>query len=52
MELEEAIELAIDGHAVLFVGAGYSQGATNSLGQPFKSARELADYLALKAADS
>ena len=48
MELEDAIELAIDGHAVLFVGAGYSQGATNSLGQPFKSARELADYLALK----
>ena len=49
MELKEAIELAIDGHAVLFVGAGYSQGATNSLGQPFKSARELADHLAIGA---
>ena len=49
MELEEAVELAIDGHAVLFAGAGYSRGATNSSGQPFKSARELADHLALKA---
>ena len=49
MDLEEAVELAIDGHAVLFAAAGYSRGATNSSGQPFKSARELADHLALKA---
>ena len=49
MELDEALELALDGHAVLFVGAGYSRGATNWLGQPFKSAYELANHLALTA---
>ena len=49
MELDEALELALDGHAVLFAGAGYSRGATNWLGQPFKSAYELANHLALKA---
>ena len=46
MELEQALELALDGHAVLFVGAGYSVGAVNKKGQPLKAGRELADHLA------
>ena len=46
MELQEALELSLDGHAVLFVGAGFSRGATNQLGQPLKSARELANHIA------
>ena len=45
MELEEALELALDGHAVLFVGAGYSVGAINRKGQPLKTGSELASYL-------
>ncbi len=48
MELDEALELAIDGHAILFVGAGFSVGASNQSGQPIKLASELAAYLALK----
>ena len=47
MELEEALELCLDGHAVLFTGAGFSREATNRLGQPLKSAVELANHLAL-----
>ena len=45
MELEEALELALDGHAILFVGAGYSVGAINRKGQPLKTGSELASYL-------
>ena len=29
MELDEAIRYALDGHAVLFLGAGFSQDAVN-----------------------
>ena len=46
MNLDAALELALDGHAVLFVGAGFSRGAMNRLGQPLKSAPELASHLA------
>ena len=49
MKLDVALELALDGHAILFVGAGFSRGATNRLGQPLKSAAELANHLALGA---
>ena len=49
MELEDALELSLNGHAVLFAGAGYSRGATNRVGQPLKSAHELANHLALLA---
>ena len=49
MELEEALELGLNGHAVLFAGSGFSRGATNSSGQPLKSAYELANHLALLA---
>ena len=46
MNWDAAIELALDGHAVLFVGAGFSRGAINRLDQPLKSAPELAKHLA------
>ena len=46
MELEEALELGLNGHAVLFVGAGFSVGAINRNGQRLKTGRELADHLA------
>ena len=46
MDIDAALELALDGHAVLFVGAGFSRGATNRLGEPLKSAPELASHLA------
>ena len=49
MELEEALELGLNGHAVLFAGSGFSRGATNWSGQPLKSAYELANHLALSA---
>ena len=49
MELEEALELLLDGHAVLFAGAGLSRGAINSLGESFKTSEELAVHLASKA---
>ena len=46
MDLQEALELSLDGHAVLFAGAGFSRGATNGLGQPLKLAHDLATHLA------
>ena len=49
MKLDEALELALDGHAVLFLGAGFSRGATNWHGSSLKSAGELAAHLAQKA---
>ncbi len=49
MELEKAIQMALDGRAVLFVGAGFSRGAVNLNGQPFKSGLELAAHFASRA---
>ena len=49
MILDDALELVIDGHALLFAGAGFSRGATNLLGKPFKTASELATHLAREA---
>ena len=48
MEIDEALELAIDGHAILFAGAGFSVGAINQSGQPIKLASELTTHLASK----
>ena len=45
MEVDQALELAIDGHALLFLGAGYSVGAVNKKGYPLKVGPELAHYL-------
>ncbi len=49
MELEQAMQIALDGGALLFVGAGFSRGAVNLAGQPFKSGPELAAHLASRA---
>lgn len=46
MELREAVERALDGDALLFVGSGFSLGAVNSNSQPFKTASELAAHFA------
>lgn len=48
MDTERAIEAALEGRAVLFVGAGFSLGATNVNNEPFKTARQLAQFLASK----
>ena len=45
MDIAEAIEHAIDGNAVLFVGAGFSRSAKNLDGQPLKTGRRLAKLL-------
>ena len=44
MELDQALEHALDGNAVLFTGAGYSQGAVNLRGEPLKTGSQLAKY--------
>lgn len=45
MEFELALEHALDGHAVLFTGAGFSRDAVNLRGDPLKNGRELALHL-------
>lgn len=47
MDLERALEYALDGDAILFVGAGFSLGAQNSRG-PFKSGGAFAAHLSAK----
>jgi hypothetical protein len=46
MDLERAIEYAIDGEAVLFIGAGFSSGATNIRGTHLKTGLSFAAHLA------
>jgi SIR2-like domain len=48
MDFEDAIQEALGGQAVLFIGAGFTTGATNVAGGPFKSGPKLAQYLAAK----
>lgn len=45
MELEQAIKAALDGRAVLFVGAGFSTGALNLNGECFPTASEFSAAL-------
>ncbi len=45
MNLERAIEVALDGKALLFTGAGFSQGAVNLRNQPFKTGSQLAVHV-------
>lgn len=47
MELREAIIHALDGNAILFIGSGFSVGATNNNGK-FKTAKPLAHTLLKK----
>lgn len=46
MELDRALEHALDGRALLFTGAGFSRGAINLRKGPFKTAGQFANYLA------
>ena len=45
MQIEEAIQHAIDGNALLFVGSGFSKGAVSLEGHEFLTGRELAKRL-------
>lgn len=44
MKLEEAIKHAIDGHALLFLGSGFSVGAKPIKGDAFLTGRQLAKH--------
>jgi hypothetical protein len=48
MELKEAIQLAWNGRAVLFAGAGFSSTAINLRGETFKNGSQLAAHFAKK----
>ena len=45
MELLEAIRLALDEKAILFVGSGFGYGAVNINGRPFVTGNGLRDAL-------
>jgi len=49
MEIDRAIELAIDGKALLFTGAGFSSGAVNLKNLKFRNVSELVSYFAQKS---
>jgi hypothetical protein len=46
LDLEEALHFVLAGRALLFTGAGFSLGAVNLRGTPFKTGRMLAGHLA------
>jgi hypothetical protein len=46
MDFSSALERALDGESVLFLGAGFSLGATNSRAEPFESGSQFAARLA------
>jgi hypothetical protein len=50
MDIERALEHALDGHAVLFVGSGFSREARNLRHERLKTAPELAHHFAKRAA--
>lgn len=49
LSLDEAIEFALNGEAILFTGSGFAHGAENVLGERFLDASSLARLLASKA---
>lgn len=49
MDLNHAIERALDGHAILFLGSGFPFGATNVANTKFKRGTELATALSKAA---
>src|ERR1035441_7125033 len=49
MDLDEALKLAYDGRALLFLGAGFSRGATNLAGNDFSLGTDLAGILSSEA---
>ena len=48
MELDAALERALDGEAILFAGAGCSAGAVSIAGKPLWLANEFADHLSVE----
>jgi hypothetical protein len=46
LDIQEAVKLVLSGRAVLFTGAGFSLGALNLRGEPFKTGRQFAAHLA------
>lgn len=46
MDLKQAIEKGLDGNSILFVGSGFSRGATNLKDMPFMTGPELSTYFA------
>ena len=48
MKFKEALDLALNGEAILFAGSGYSLGATNINNKPIKRSDELAKYFSHK----
>ncbi len=49
MDFQQALEYALDGDAVVFIGAGFSLGAKNGRGEPIKSGGELDEHFATRA---
>jgi hypothetical protein len=49
MELDQGLKLALDGRGVLFLGAGFSRGATNLASREFSSGADLAARLSADA---
>lgn len=49
MELQQALKLAHDGRALLFIGAGFSRGATNLEGRDFSLGSSLGTSLSSEA---
>jgi hypothetical protein len=49
MNIEMAMQHALNGHAILFTGSGCSMDAINLKGEKFKSANQLASYFATQA---
>lgn len=56
MELQQAIKHAIDGNAILFLGAGFSYGGVNISGSPMKVGKDLSyticDDLGIERSDN
>ncbi len=49
MTIDEALDAALDGDSILFVGAGFSRGAINIAGEQLLTGRDLANKLAKTA---
>ncbi len=49
MEIDRGLEFALEGEAVLFLGAGFSKGAVNLRSQMFKTGPELARHFSTLA---
>lgn len=48
MDLDNAIDIALQGDAIMFAGAGFSVGAINKIGNPVLKGDELSNYFCQK----